>query len=811
MANPRLVGRDYTTPDLVAKVTGRAKYAEDFRADGMLFCKLLLSPMPHCRVRGIDARAAMALPGVKAMLTAKDFPAVTAPAGGLAPERALTDEPLYQGEPILAIAAIDETTAAAAVELVELDLEPLPFVVDPIASLRPGGANARLEGNAFVGGKVATVKWTADVFAAAADGALPLGEAGREWSYGDIDAGFRDAALVLDETFHTPSTHHQPLETRSAMAYWRNGTLYLHGSTQSVAQTVESVARWTGTDPSQVVIISEYTGGGFGSKIPGAHSMAIPALLAKKAGAPVMMRISREEEHYIGRARPNLIARVKAGFAKDGRVTAVDMFIVQDAGPYEDQYDLEAAPGICSLAYQPLAMRFRGLSVLTNTPPRTSQRSPGGMQQNAIMEPILAKAARQLGVDSVALHRLNAPAGKANMGPPNKDGTRSHVTSAFVREALDMGAGLFKWDERKARSRVRRGAAVRGVGVSVSPFIGGYSVGYDGLLTIRPDGRLYVQSGAGNLGTHSVIDTARVAADVLGVAWDDVTVIWGDTSKHVPWTCTSDGSQTIHAMSRANHAAAHDAVRKLQQIAAADLGGVPADYRVADGRVFRASAPTRGLTLADAARRAVALGGAYDGHELPADIHAMTRASATALAGLGLMGVAKDAYPHDGDTHSYVVGFAEVEVDVETGAVRLIEYTAVADVGTVVNPRSLGGQVLGGGCLGIGHALSQKSVYDQQYGVALARRFHHNKPLTIMDVPAGGMHQAALDLADPDTPVGARGVGEPPVGAGFGAVLAAIADAVGNDVFRRAPVTADVILSALESGRRAGDALTSHV
>ena len=811
MANPRLVGRDYTTPDLVAKVTGRAKYAEDFRADGMLFCKLLLSPMPHCRVRGIDARAAMALPGVKAMLTARDFPAVTAPEGGLAPERALTDEPLYQGEPILAIAAVDETTAAAAIELVDLDLEPLPFVVDPIASLRPRGANARLQGNAFVGGKVATVKWTDEVFAAATDGALPLGEAAREWSYGDLEAGFRDAALVLDETFHTPSTHHQPLETRSAMAYWRNGTLYLHGSTQSVAQTVESVARWTGTDPSQVVIISEYTGGGFGSKIPGAHSMAIPALLAKKAGAPVMMRISREEEHYIGRTRPNLIGRVKAGFAVDGRVTAVDMFIVQDAGPYEDQYDLEAAPGICSLAYQPIAMRFRGISVLTNTPPRTSQRSPGGMQQNAIMEPILAKAARQLGVDSVALHRLNAPAGKALMGPPRADGTRGYVTSAFVREALDMGADLFKWDERKARSRVRRGAAVRGVGVAVSPFIGGYSVGYDGLLTIRPDGRLYVQSGIGNLGTHSVIDTARVAAEVLGVAWDDVTVIWGDTSKHVPWTCTSDGSQTIHAMSRANHAAAHDAVRKLQAIAAADLGGAPADYRVADGRVFRAGSPSRGLTLADAATRAIARGGTYDGHELPADIHAMTRASATALAGLGLMGVAKDAYPHDGDTHSYVVGFAEVEVDVETGAVRLIEYTAVADVGTVVNPRSLGGQILGGGCLGIGHALSQKSVYDQHYGVALARRFHHNKPLTIMDVPADGMHQAALDIADPDTPVGARGVGEPPVGAGFGAVLAAIADAVGDDVFRRAPVTADVILSALESGRRAGDVLTSHV
>jgi CO/xanthine dehydrogenase Mo-binding subunit len=431
------------------------------------------------------------------------------------------------------------------------------------------------------------------------------------------------------------------------------------------------------------------------------------------------------------------------------------------------------------------------------------------MQQNAIMEPILAMAARQLGLDSVALHRVNAPAGKAMYGGARRDGTRGHVTSAFVAEAIDKGAALFDWNERSTHSRVRRGSKVRGVGLSVSPFLGGYSVGYDGLLLIKPDGRLYVQSGNGNLGTHSMVDAARVPAEILGVRWEDVVVTWGDTSRNLPWTCTSDGSQTIQAVTRANHAAAEDAIRKLQEVAALELGGAPGDYRVADGRVARPGG--RGLSLGDAATRAIARGGKFDGHELPGDIHAMTKASATALAGQGLMGVAKDAYPHDGDTHSYVVGFAEVEVDVETGAVRLVEYTAVADVGTVINPRGLGGQVLGGSCLGIGHALTQRSVYDQQYGVALARRFHYNKPLTILDIPADGMHQAALDIADPDTPVGARGVGEPPVGAGYGAVLAAIADAIGDDMIRRSPVTPDLVLTALEAGRRTHAVLTAHL
>ena len=457
MAGYKLLGHNYTTPDLVAKVTGRAKFAEDYRADGMLFCKLLLSPMPHCRVRRIDTREALAMPGVKAILTADDLPAPKAAGSdagpSLRPEAALTNEPVYRGEPILAIAAVDEATAAAAIESIVLDLQPLPFVVDPLASLRPGSPNARREGNAFVGGTLKTLKWTAQDFAAAADGALPTGEPGVEWAYGDLDAGFKQADLVLDETFHTQSTSHQPLETRTAMAYWQNGKLYLHCSTQSVVQTVASVAQWVGIPPEQVVVISEYTGGGFGSKIPGTHTVAVPALLAKKCGAPVMMRISREEEHFIGRSRPSLLARVRIGFRKDGRVTAVDMYVLQDAGPYEDQYDLQAAPLMCSLAYQPMAMRFRGLSVLTNTPPPTSQRSPGGMQQNAIMEPVLVKAARQLGIDSVALHRVNAPEGKAPFGGPGKDGKRSYVTSAFVREAIDRGVGLFRWDERKARNR----------------------------------------------------------------------------------------------------------------------------------------------------------------------------------------------------------------------------------------------------------------------------------------------------------------------------------------------------------------------
>ncbi|MFN7985645.1 MAG: molybdopterin cofactor-binding domain-containing protein [Vicinamibacterales bacterium] len=629
---------------------------------------------------------------------------------------------------------------------------------------------------------------------------------GNEWTWGNPEEGFKQADLVLEETFISQSTGHQPLETRSAMAYWQNGKLFLHGSTQSTVQTIGSVARWVGIKPSELVLISEYTGGGFGSKIPGAISMAIPALLAKKAQAPVMMRISREDEHYIGRARSGIHSRVKVGFRKDGKITAIDLYSVGDNGPYEAQGDYRSVGNTVSLCYQPMHMRFRGITVLTNTPPRTSQRAPGGMQGNGLMEPVLAKAARKLGIDEVEIHKINAPHGKAPFGPAAARGKQAYVTSCFIPEALDKGRELFNWEEKKARSGKRVGNKVRGSGVAVSSYSAG-STGFDGLLIVRPDGKVQFQSGIGNLGTHAIMDVHRVAAEIIGVSWDQCEVVWGNTSKNLPWTCQSGGSQTTHAMTRAAHAVGTRAVSMIQDVAAKAKGGSPAAWKVGDGKV---TGPGGTLTFAQIGQKAIELGGIYDGHETPEEINAWTKRSMKALAGQGLVVAAKDDYKRDGQTRSFVVGLAEVEVDLETGKYQILEYAAVADVGTVMNPRSLKGQTFGGSMLGIGHAISQKWVYDQHYGVPLAKRFHYSKPPSILDAPMK-YEWAAVDLPDPETPVGARGIGEPPVGAGCCAVLNAIAAAIGDEAFRRMPVQADIILAALEAGHPAHEPLTANI
>ena len=522
-----LLGKDYAPPDIYGKVTGRAKYAEDFRRDGMLFCRLLKSPMPHCRVRGVDATAALAMDGVVAILRADEVPEQAGPANNI-----LTDEPHFVGEPILAVAAVTETIAQDAIDAIVLDLEPLPFCVDPLESLRPGGPNARTDGNTVVSGEVQERKWTEEDFAAAGEGQLPMGEPGTEWSYGDIDAGFAEASIILDETFVTAGTSHHSMEPRTAMAYWENGKCYLHASTQSQSFVHPGIAAYIGIEPEDLVYIAEYCGGGFGSKGGPYPLLSIPAHMSRKVQKPVLMRISRSEEYFLGSARPGFQGRIKMGFRDDGRITAIDVYIVQENGPNQGGGDMNAAASAISIVYTPLNMRYRGMSVLTNTPPRGAQRGPGQNQMATAVEPLLDKAAKQLGLDQVAIRHINAPTHESLYGS-----NRSGITSAYMREALEQGAERFGWEERRARSGERNGSKVRGVGVGQAFHSAGAS-GFDGLVVLTPEGKLNIHSGVGNLGTYSYSTTSRVAAEVLKCDWENCEIVRGDSSRGLPWTLT---------------------------------------------------------------------------------------------------------------------------------------------------------------------------------------------------------------------------------------------------------------------------------
>jgi CO/xanthine dehydrogenase Mo-binding subunit len=784
-----LIGKNFTPPDIHAKVTGQAKYAEDFRAEGMVFCRLLTSPVPHGRVTRLDTSALDGMEGVLGVLTAAEVPNPPDPADPI-----LTDEPKFVGQPILAVAAVDETTAENAIERIQIEIEPLPFTVDPLQSLYPGGPDARTEGNvANPGVETRRVKWTARDFAAVAEGQLPMGEAALEWSYGDVEAGFEQAVLTLDESFVTQGLSHHSMEPRTAMAYWENGKCILHASSQSQSFPVPGVAEYIGIPPEDLVFIAEFCGGGFGSKGGAYPYVAIPAHMSRKIGRPVMMRINRNEENFIGSARPGFQGRIRMGFAASGRLTAVDLYIVQENGPSRGFNDWRSAADAVSLVYTPPAMRFRGIPILTNTPPRGPQRGPGQNQIAMAVEPLLDKAARELGIDRVAIRRINATTNETRYG-----GEQNSVTSAYLQEALDQGAAEFGWQRRLSSSGQRDGSKVRGLGVGQAYHSAGSS-GFDGLVRITPDGMLHIHTGVGNLGTYSHTGTSRVAAEVLRYDWSRCVVERGDSRKHLPWNLGQFGSNTSYTMTRTNYVAAMDALAKLKDIAATDLGGAADDYDVDGEAVFAKTDASRRMSYAQAAQRAIELGGRYSGEEMPEDLNEMTKRSVTGLAGSGLIGVAKDNLERSGTVPALAVGFMEIELDVETGRWEILDYLGVADCGTVIHPMGLGNQVNGGAVMGVGLATTERHIFDPQNGLPGTCGLYQAKPPSYLDVPSE-MAWAAVGAPDPENPIGAKGIGEPVQGCAAAALLCAISDALGGHVFNRTPVVPDMIINAV-SGR----------
>ncbi len=782
-----LIGKNFVPVDVTAKVTGRAKYAEDFRADGMVFCKTLTSPIPHAKIRRIDTSAALKIKGVLGILTADDVPQFPPPAQPIL----VKDEVFYVGEPILAVAAESEEICAEAIEAIKIDFQQLPHVTDPLESLFPGGPDARSNGNVAAAQiNLQTVKWDAADFALAGDDKLPLGKPAEQWSYGDLDAGFKNAKLIVEESFVSGGLSHHSMETRSAMAYWQGGKCILHGSNQSHTSAVPNIARLIGIKPEDLVLVAEFCGGGFGSKIPGYPNMAIAALMSKKINRPVMHRISRIEEYGIGSARPSFQGHVKLGFAADGKMLAADLYIVQENGPHIGGGDFRSAGNALSMVYQPAAMRWRAVPVLTNTPPVGPQRGPGENQFVAVFEPMIDKAARDLGLDRVAIRRINAPESSSKIGAD-----QGPLTSAFQKDALDKAAAMFNWEERKKKSGQRIGTKVTGIGIGQGYHSAGTN-GFDGMVRITPDGKLHVHTGVGNLGTYSHSATARVAADMLNYNWDNVIIERGDSRRGLPWNSNQAGSLTASTQSRTMYVAALDAKAKLTEIAAQVLGGKADDYDLGNEKVVSKADPSKSITYAQAAQKAMELGGKFSGKEAPKDINPITVIGLNMIAGSGLIGVAKDSLRRVGVTPGLTTTFVELQVDVETGKVNIVNMLCVADCGTVLHPQGLANQIRGGQVMGIGMAMLERHVYDPKLGLPTNTLLYQSKPPTYLDVPAE-IAWAAVEKADPQNPIGVKGVGEPVQGSGASAVTSAISDALGGHLFNRTPVSLDMILNHL--------------
>ena len=723
------------------------------------------------------------------MLTADDvYPDGEPQSTGL---KMLTNEPTLVGEPILAVAAVDEKTAETAISRISVTFERLPFVLDPLDSLQPEGADAYNGGNTFVFRQgFAVEKWTAAQVASLRAGNEPTAEPQQTVEYGDLEAAFGESSYVYEGTFTNAGYPHMSMEPRSALAYWEDGKLYLHGGSQSLTAFADGIAGVIGVPKEDLVFVNAATGGGFGQRARAGSIpiYGVPAKLSQKINRPVMMRITREEEFTIGGARQGLTGWIKVGFKSDGVMAACDLWIVSDNGGKGGGADAYSAADCISVLYQADAVRFRGTAVGTNTAHRGAQRGPGQNQIAPIISPILDAAADELGVSRFDIRKINTPM-TGDVGGPQ----RTPFTSAYMPETLDLAAEKFGWEERQSRRRRTNGSKVIGLGIGQGYHNAGRS-GMDGIVMMGPDGRLKVHNGVGNLGTYSYASTSRAAAEVLKMPWERVDIVTGRTDLHLPITSPQDGSNSIFTNTRTCFGAAQDMLAKMKEIASGDLGGTPEDYDISNERVHQIADESVGMSFGQVASRALELGGKYTGSsDLPEELAEWTQISISRLAGTAFMGVFHDPR-HEGNPPGFTVSCVEIELDTETGKYEILDLINVADSGTIMHPKGMENQLVGGAVWGIGLSGYERHLYDPQNGMPASTGYWQSKIPTFLDTPVK-IQTGWTDLPDPENPVGARGVGEPAQGSVSAALTAAISDALGGHIFGASPITADMIIN----------------
>jgi len=469
-------------------------------------------------------------------------------------------------------------------------------------------------------------------------------------------------------------------------------------------------------------------------------------------------------------------------------MAACDLWIVSDNGGKGGGADAYSAADCISVLYQADAVRFRGTAIGTNTAHRGAQRGPGQNQIAPIISPILDVAADELGVSRFDIRKINTPM-NGDVGGPQ----RTPFTSAYMPEALELAAEQFGWEARQSRRRQTNGSKVIGLGIGQGYHNAGRS-GMDGIVMMGSDGRLKVHNGVGNLGTYSYASTSRAAAEVLKMPWERVDIITGRTDLHLPITSPQDGSNSIFTNTRTFYGAAQDMLAKMKEIAANDLGGAVEDYDISNERVHQISDESIGMTFAEVAARGIELGGKYTGSaELPEELAEWTQIAVSRLAGTGFMGVFHDPQ-HEGNPPGFTVTCIEIELDKETGKYEILDLINVAESGTIMHPKGMDNQLVGGAVWGIGLSGYERHLYDPQNGMPASTGYWQSKVPTYLDTPVK-IQTGWVDLPDPENPVGARGVGEPAQGSVSAALTAAITDALDGHIFGASPITADMIIN----------------
>jgi len=692
-------------------VTGNALFTHDIQLRGMLYGKILRSPHACADIVSVDLSQALSSPGVKAALQLKE------------------GKVKYPGEQVAAVAAVDEKTAEEALKLIKVEYKPLAFTVTVEKAMEEGAPQVHDRPNV---------------------------QKFNDNNRGDIEKGFKEADIVLERRYKTAVEIHQVAETHASVAKWEEENLTVWDSTQAVFSVRNGLARALGIPASRIKVIKHYMGGGFGSKLGLNDYTVAAAKLAKEAGRPVKITLTRKENSICVGNRPSSLQTIKGGVKKDGTLTALYLKNYTCGGVGEGDSCSEPMVDV----YKCPNVKVEEYTVFANTVASRPTRAPGHVQGTFALEGFMEELANELGMDPLELR-------KKNYSFKNLGDTGIPYSSKGLDKCYQIGAEKIGWERRNKKPGEGSGKMRRGLGMASQIWWGAGRPGTLADLKLHPDGSVEAVCGTQDLGTGTKTYMAVVAAETLGLDLQDITVKIGNTE--YPWSGSSGGSTTTPSVAPAIRDAALKASDYLKKLAAEKLKVNPEEIIIENKKLFNKNNPAQSV-----------------------DFQALVREQRRELVFHGECGGRSSDYAYN----TFGAHFAEVEVDIETGKIKVVKVVAVHDSGRIMNKLTAESQVIGGITQGLSTALFEERVMDSTTGKIVNPNLRDYKIATSFDIPE--IVPVFVDMVDPNMNIlGTKGLGEPPRIPASAAISNAVYNAIGVHL-REIPMTPDKVLQALK-------------
>ena len=748
-----VIGKSLPRVDAVVKATGEAKFTVDMAPPRMLYGKILRSPYPHARILNIDTSKAKRLWGVKAVITGNDtlgikYGTIDVPQYPADKNPLAMDKVRYIGDEVAAVAAVDEDIAEEALDLIEVEYEELPAVFDPEAAMKPDAPKIHDGGNIC---------------------------ARISWDFGDVEKGFKEAYLIREDRFETAPIAHCAMEPHAALASFdSSGKLTVWSSTQAPYMRRTQLSKTLGIRESNIRVLYTHVGGGFGGKTLLCEPDFQAALLSKVAGCPVKIAYTREEVFACTMQRHPMVLQLKTGVKKDGALIATQCKIIADGGAYAatGPVVMYLAGAFLVTVYRLSNVSYEGYRMYTNKPIRGPQRGHGAVQPRFAFDSQLDMVAEELGMDPMEIRLKNAV--RSGDVTPN----RFKIKGCGLTETIEKSCEMAGWKEKRGKM-----SGNRGIGMCCGTFISGMLIpphtSSGAFVKVHEDGGVTLITGIPEIGQGSDTVTSQIVADELGIALEDVQVVSGDT-EITPPHAGSYSSRGTQVASKAVKAAASDAKRQLFEVIAQALEANPEDLEARDRRIYVKGNPEKGMFFKDA-----------------------VLASYMSKEGNPILG--RGYYRPDIDLVNFETGegnlspdysfgtqIAEVEVDKETGKVKLLRMTVGHDVGLAINPMAVEGQTEGSISMGQGQVLYEEVIVEK--GRVFNPSFLTYGLPTSMET--ADIKSIIVDSENPDDPFAPKEAGEGMQVPTPAAIANAVYDAIGVRI-KDLPITPEKILKAL--------------